>query len=107
MTARTSTRQIYYGWRIAGSLAVTETVSWGILYYAFSVFLVPMQDELGWSLTVLTGAYSLALLCSGLVAPLVGRFQSLPGPQADDRHFRSVHSQTAPFHVHPATLGSE
>jgi MFS family permease len=81
MTARTSTRQIYYGWRIAGSLAVTETVSWGILYYAFSVFLVPMQVELGWSLTVLTGAYSLALLCSGLVAPLVGRWIDRHGPR--------------------------
>lgn len=81
MTARTSTRQIYYGWRIAGALAVTETVSWGILFYAFSVFLVPMQDELGWSLTVLTGAYSLALLCSGLVAPLVGRWIDRHGPR--------------------------
>lgn len=65
---------IYYGWKIAGALAVTETVSWGILFYAFSVFLVPMQAELGWSLAVLTGAYSLALLCSGLTAPLVGRW---------------------------------
>jgi MFS family permease len=68
------TSPIYYGWKIVGALAVTETVSWGILYYAFSVFLVPMQAELGWSLAVLTGAYSLALLCSGLTAPLVGRW---------------------------------
>ena len=29
-------------WAIAGALSVTETVSWGILYYAFAVFLVPM-----------------------------------------------------------------
>jgi len=26
-------------------LAVTQTVSWGVLYYAFSVLLVPMQDR--------------------------------------------------------------
>ena len=54
---------------VVGTLAVTETISWGILYYAFSVFLVPMQEELGWSPAALTGAYSLALLVSGLAAP--------------------------------------
>ncbi len=81
MIARARTRQVYYGWKIVGALAVTETVSWGILFYAFSVFIVPMQDELGWSLTVLTGAYSLALLCSGIVAPLVGRWIDRHGPR--------------------------
>jgi PII-like signaling protein len=35
------------GWRIVGALSITETVSWGILYYAFAVFLIPMQRELG------------------------------------------------------------
>lgn len=68
------TGRIFYGWVIAGTLAVTETISWGVLYYAFSVFLVPMQRELGWSPAVLAGAFSLALLVSGLAAPLVGRW---------------------------------
>lgn len=72
---------VYHGWKIAGALAVTETISWGILYYAFSVFLVPMQEDLGWSLAVLTGAFSLALLCSGLCAPLVGRWIDRRGPR--------------------------
>jgi MFS family permease len=72
----------YYGWWIAASLAVTETVSWGILYYGFSVFLVPMQAELGWSLATITGAFSLALLVSGVCAPLVGRWLDRHGPRA-------------------------
>jgi sugar phosphate permease len=67
---------------IVGALAFTETVSWGILYYAFSVFLVPMKDELGWSSATLTGAYSLALLISGLAAPFVGRWLDRRGPRA-------------------------
>jgi sugar phosphate permease len=74
-------RGFYYGWRIAGTLAFTETVSWGVLYYAFAVFLVPMQKELGWSQTALTGAYSLGLLISGLAAPLVGRWLDWHGPR--------------------------
>ena len=32
-------------WAIVGALSVTETVSWGVLYYAFAVFLLPMQRD--------------------------------------------------------------
>jgi MFS family permease len=73
--------RIYYGWVIVATLAVTETVSWGILYYVFSVFLVPMRAELGWSDATLTGAYSLALLVSGFAAPFVGRWIDRRGPR--------------------------
>ena len=73
---------LYYGWTIVGTLAVTETVSWGIVYYAFAVFLVPMEAELGWSRAVLTGAYSLALLIAGLAAIPVGRWVDRRGPRA-------------------------
>jgi cyanate permease len=54
-------------------LAVTQTVSWGILYYTFSVLLVPMQDSLGWSRSVLVGGFTIAIVISGLAAPFVGR----------------------------------
>ena len=74
-------RSVYYGWVIAGTLAVTEVTSWGVLYYAFAVFLVPMQAELGWSKTAITGAYSMGLLVSGLAAPLVGRWLDQRGPR--------------------------
>lgn len=64
----------FYGWRIAGALAVTQTVGYGVLYYAFSVFALPMEAELGWSRAQTSGAYSLALLVSGVVAMPVGRY---------------------------------
>lgn len=74
-------RGLYYGWYIVAALAVTETVSWGILYYGFPVFLTPMERELGWSRPTVTGAFSLALLLSGLAAPLVGRWIDRNGPR--------------------------
>lgn len=74
-------RGLYYGWVVVGTLATTETISWGILYYAFAAFLVPMQRELGWSTAALTGAYSLALLVSGLAAIPVGRWIDRRGPR--------------------------
>jgi MFS family permease len=53
-----------------------------VLYYAFSVFLVPMQEELGWSRAAMTGAFSLALLFSGWAGVPVGRWLDRYGPRA-------------------------
>jgi predicted MFS family arabinose efflux permease len=69
------------GWGIVGALSVTETVSWGILYYAFAVFLIPMQDDLGFSTAELTGAYSLALLVSAVAGIAVGRYLDRHSPR--------------------------
>ncbi len=74
-------RPIYYGWIMLVAVSCTEVVSWGILYYAFSVFVAPMQAELGWSTVALSGAYSLALLCSGLAAVPVGLWVDRHGPR--------------------------
>lgn len=66
--------KLYYGWVIAATLAVTETVSWGILYYGFSVFLVPMEKALDATRTQLSGSFSLALVLAALAAIPVGRW---------------------------------
>ena len=68
----TQRRNLYYGWTIAVTLAITETISWGIIYYAFSVFLTPMEADLHWSRAELTGGFSLALLVMGGMAFPVG-----------------------------------
>jgi MFS family permease len=56
------------------TVSFTEMTSWGILYYAFTVFVKPMQASLGWSTAELTGAFSLALLCSSGAALPVSRW---------------------------------
>ncbi len=61
-------------WSQVITLALTEITSWGILYYTFSLFLGPMEHELHWNQASLTGAYSLALLASGLMAIPIGRW---------------------------------
>lgn len=68
-------------WGIVGALSVTETVSWGILYYAFAVFLVPMQRDLGFSAAELTGAFSIAMLVSGAAGIAVGRYLDRRSPR--------------------------
>jgi MFS family permease len=74
-------RKVYYGWVLVLTLSLTETTSWGILYYAFTVFLMPMQAELGWSRADMTGAFSLALLLSGLAGIPTGRWLDRYGPR--------------------------
>jgi MFS family permease len=69
-------------WGIVAALSVTETVSWGILYYAFAVFLVPMRRDLGFSAAELTGAFSVALLVSGAAGIAVGRYLDRHSPRA-------------------------
>jgi predicted MFS family arabinose efflux permease len=69
------------GWAIVGALSVTETVSWGILYYAFAAFLVPMHEDLGFSTAQLTGAFSLALGVSAVAGLAVGRFLDRRSPR--------------------------
>ena len=49
---------VYYGWVMLCAVSITEVVSWGILYYAFAVFVTPMQTELGWSRVGMGGSPS-------------------------------------------------
>ncbi|HEX9269297.1 MAG TPA: MFS transporter [Candidatus Limnocylindria bacterium] len=63
-------------------LGVTETTSWGVLYYAFTVFVAPMEAELGWSRAAMTGAFSIALLVLGVSAVPIGRWLDHHGPRA-------------------------
>lgn len=74
-------RGLYYGWLLVGTLGITETISWGVLYYAFSVFLAPMEADLGWSRAATTGAFSLALVISGVAAIPVGGWLDRRGPR--------------------------
>ena len=60
-------------------LSVAETLSWGVLYYSFSVFIRPIEREMGWSRTQVTGAFSLALLVAGLAAMPVGHWVDARG----------------------------
>jgi MFS family permease len=68
-------------WAIVGALSVTETVSWGILYYAFAAFLAPMRAGLGLSTSQLTGAFSLGLLVAGVAGIAVGRYLDRHSPR--------------------------
>src|SRR5207247_9804511 len=79
---RVGSREIPYGWVIVAALSVTETVTWGIVYYGFPVFLRPMEQDLGASRVAVTGAFSVGLGVSALAALPVGRWIDRHGGRA-------------------------
>lgn len=58
---------------IVAALAVTTTIGYGVLYYAFSPLLAPMSRDLQISTTTATGALTTAVLVSAAMAIPVGR----------------------------------
>jgi len=65
-------RRDFLGWRIVWALAITTTVNYGVLLYAFAVILPPMRHDLHASLGVLSAGVSIAIAVSGVAAPAVG-----------------------------------
>jgi predicted MFS family arabinose efflux permease len=65
--------------RVVAALAVTTTVGYGVLTYAFSVLLGPMSHELAISTTTAVGASTTAALVTGLMSIPVGRWLDARG----------------------------
>lgn len=54
-------------------MALGQILLWAGLYYVFPALLLRWEQSLGWSKADLTGAISLAIILSGVTAPLAGR----------------------------------
>jgi MFS family permease len=78
-------------WTPVWVLCLTQLISWGTLYYAFSIFLHPTRAGQGWTQEQMVGAYSLSLLITGLCAYPVGRLIH----RFDGRAVMSIGSITA------------
>jgi len=79
---RLGSRDIDYGWIIVAAVSITETVTWGIIYYGFPVFLRPMERDLGASRVAITAAFSVGLGVAALAALPVGRWIDRHGGRA-------------------------
>lgn len=61
-------------WPVVWILGAGQCVYWGILYYAFSVLLVPMRDEWGTSDAAIAGAFSAGLAVNAMLVTAAGRW---------------------------------
>ncbi|MFZ5780954.1 MAG: MFS transporter [Pseudomonadota bacterium] len=53
-------------------LSLGQLFSWGLVYYTFPLYVVPMSEELGWSRSAMFGALSAGLMVAGLCSIPVG-----------------------------------
>ncbi|MBB5085283.1 MFS transporter [Nonomuraea endophytica] len=67
------------GRRIVAALAVTQTIGYGVLYYAFSVFLTPMAHDLHVSHPQIAAALTLSILIAAVCALPAGRWLDAHG----------------------------
>ncbi|MFB7280358.1 MFS transporter [Streptomyces hydrogenans] len=64
------------------ALCLTQITGWGIVYYAFPVLNPQITAATGWSTSLTTAAFSLALVVSGVAGIGVGRTIDRHGPRA-------------------------
>lgn len=72
---------IFYGYWIVLAGSVLAAINGGLYFFGSSVFFKPIIDELGTNRAVLSGAFSLARLESGLIGPLEGWLIDKFGPR--------------------------
>lgn len=73
--------RIFYGWRIVLASAGIQLL--GTLWMqSFGAYTVLLQKEFGWSKTVVSGAFALTRVESGLLGPLQGWMVDRFGPRA-------------------------
>jgi len=60
-------------WRDASLLGIATIAAYGVVFYAFGVFIEPLHEDTGWSTGTLSFAYSAGVLLSGAAAVVGGR----------------------------------
>ncbi len=63
--------RIHYGWRLLAAAMFISVVPAGVRG-SFTLFRLPMSEDLGWSYTALGGAWALGLVMNGVTQPITG-----------------------------------
>lgn len=59
--------------RLLVALGITQITAWGSVYYLMSPLMTHLQRDLGLGKDTVVGAFSVALLMSGVLSPVIGR----------------------------------
>jgi MFS family permease len=60
-------------WRVISGLGITQIIGWGTTYYALGALSPDIGADRGWSKPLIFGAFSAALLLSGILSRATGR----------------------------------
>ena len=80
MRARAAIGTLGRHWLVLGAVFVNLAVIFGA-WYSYSVFLVALLKEFGWSRSVVAGGFSIFVLFHGSLSPLIGTVATRTGPR--------------------------
>ncbi len=73
--------RIFYGWRMVGLVSLIRIVGGGLHQFGFTVFFLPISQDLNISRAATSLAFSLSRAQGAVIAPLVGHFIDRHGPR--------------------------
>ena len=65
-------KRSFYGWRVVAAGFLINAFGVGTFFYGFSTFFKPLENEFGWSRTIIAGVTSLSRLEGGIEGPIAG-----------------------------------
>ena len=68
-------KKIFHGWYLVAAALIAGAFMSGASTWAFSLFVKPMTEDLGWSRSAFFGALTARSIVSGVIAPFVGPIQ--------------------------------
>jgi MFS family permease len=71
---------VYYGWVVLVAGFWIQAIAWGTSI-TFGVFIQPLLKEFGWSMAMISGAYSLHTVLRGLLGIIMGGLSTKYGPR--------------------------
>ncbi|MGH7929590.1 MAG: MFS transporter, partial [Candidatus Binatia bacterium] len=72
---------LFYGWRMVGASAAVRLLGAGLHSYGFTIFFLPLSQELNLSRTATSFAFSLARAEGAIEGPIVGHLLDRFGPR--------------------------
>ncbi|HTF91954.1 MAG TPA: hypothetical protein VK632_02855, partial [Verrucomicrobiae bacterium] len=73
--------RIFYGWHMVGLVSAIRVVGGGLHQFGFTVFFLPISQDLGISRAATSLAFSLSRAQGAIEAPLVGYLIDRYGPR--------------------------
>ena len=74
-------RGIYYGWWVLVGMVVALVLAEGVTFGAFGAYVIPLEEEFGWSRAQVSFGFSVVVGTVGLLAPIIGRLIDVVGPR--------------------------
>jgi MFS family permease len=81
LNLKTRLSGLYYGWRMVGLVSAVRILGGGLHNYGFTVFFLPVTQELGLTRASTSLAFSLARAQGSFLSPMVGHLVDRHGPK--------------------------